>query len=158
MISGLINSIYSHGYTKTPVLTNESFLELDGARGGTWSLPRPRPASPHIRHALGHVSGYCSDSSPRQLDKKLLFFRYRSVRYSMVPEGGLEPPHLSAYAPQAYMSTIPSPGHKIWIYLFLYVYPSSLRSGGMALEYSLSFISNRTSTIPSLKRKLWCTQ
>jgi hypothetical protein len=28
----------------------------------------------------------------------------------MVPEGGLEPPHLSAYAPQAYMSTIPSPG------------------------------------------------
>lgn len=31
----------------------------------------------------------------------------------MVPEGGLEPPHLSAYAPQAYMSTIPSPGQGI---------------------------------------------
>ena len=46
----------------------------------------------------------------------------------MVPEGGLEPPHLSAYAPQAYMSTIPSPGQNYWIYLYLYMYPSRVSS------------------------------
>ncbi len=43
------------------------------------------------------------------------FFQTR-VYYDflMVPEKGLEPLHLSAYAPQAYMSTIPSPGQKIY--------------------------------------------
>lgn len=30
--------------------------------------------------------------------------------FSLVPEMGLEPTHLSAYAPQAYVSTIPPPG------------------------------------------------
>lgn len=34
----------------------------------------------------------------------------------MVPEKGLEPLHLSAYAPQAYMSTIPSPGQKLMVH------------------------------------------
>ena len=34
----------------------------------------------------------------------------------MVPEKGLEPLHLSAYAPQAYMSTIPSPGQKSMVH------------------------------------------
>ena len=47
--------------------------------------------------------------------KKLSFLRMRVFwDFLMVPEGGLEPPHLSAYAPQAYMSTIPSPGQKIY--------------------------------------------
>jgi hypothetical protein len=48
--------------------------------------------------------------------KKLSFFRIRVLIVIMVPKKGLEPLHLSAYAPQAYMSTIPSPGHFFWIY------------------------------------------
>jgi len=35
----------------------------------------------------------------------------------------------------------------------LYVYPSRLRLGSMALEYSLSLVSNRTSTIPPPERE-----
>lgn len=36
----------------------------------------------------------------------------------MVREGGLEPPHLSAYAPQTYVSTIP-PSALLAVPLFL---------------------------------------
>ena len=31
--------------------------------------------------------------------------------FKMVREGGLEPPHLSAYAPQTYVATITPPAH-----------------------------------------------
>lgn len=42
--------------------------------------------------------------------RKTPIFRREFLIFPMVPKGGLEPPHLSAYAPQAYMSTISSPG------------------------------------------------
>ena len=45
------------------------------------------------------------------LQLKTLILSNESFIFQMVPKKGLEPLHLSAYAPQAYMSTIPSPGH-----------------------------------------------
>ena len=48
-------------------------------------------------------------SKKKRSNKKSLSFE-KEIYFFLVPEMGLEPTHLSAYAPQAYMSTIPSPG------------------------------------------------
>lgn len=60
---------------------------------------------------------YFFDSNPFQrcIIKNLLQI-VEDYFYQMVPEKGLEPLHLSAYAPQAYMSTIPSPGQKLMVH------------------------------------------
>ncbi len=41
--------------------------------------------------------------------KKSSFFK-EEIYFFMVPKMGLEPTHPKAYAPQAYVSTIPPPG------------------------------------------------
>lgn len=44
------------------------------------------------------------------LSKNIPRFHEGYIFIKLVPEMGLEPTHLSAYAPQAYVSTIPPPG------------------------------------------------
>ena len=79
---------------------------------------------------------------------------YRQKRKPMVPKGGLEPPHLTAYAPQAYVSTNSTTWANVLLILgrMCTCTPLECRPlhglvlGSMALEYSLSLVSNRAST------------
>ena len=55
----------------------------------------------------------CSSHSHTNYKNKSPVLSNESLIF-MVPEMGLEPTHLSAYAPQAYVSTIPPPGQGIF--------------------------------------------
>ena len=85
------NSINSNN--KKSRLLQRNFYFSDGARGGAWSLLRPRPASPHwIWIPFKGFIGINSDSSPQYNSKiKPPFFRMRVFFFWWCPRGDLNP-------------------------------------------------------------------
>jgi len=59
------------------------------------------------------VFGYVAHCSQELLKIKSRFPLKSSEKNGFVPRRRLELPHLTAYAPQAYLYTIPTPGHAI---------------------------------------------
>ena len=150
------NSINSNN--KKSRLLQRNFSFSDGARGGTWSPLRPRPASPHwIWIPFKGFIGINSDSSP-QYNRKIKppFFRMRVFFFWWCPRGDLNPHTFRHTHLKRTCLPFHHPGRitgSIYICTCtpLECRPTSWRLalGSMALEYSLSLISSRTSTIPS---------
>jgi hypothetical protein len=93
----------------------------------------------HESQTIGFLPVSCSADRPCGCGSSLISKTFHSQKnplacanglffLRLVPEMGLEPTHLAAYAPQTYVSTIPPPGRIFLLRGVWYVYPFRMSS------------------------------